>query len=423
MALIERLKKGWNAFNEEQEPVPFQSYGGMINLGTSDRFHSRFTNEKSIVASIYTRIGIDASAVDIWHVVNDENGRFKSTKDSYLHSCLTERANIDQAARAFRLDMILSLCDKGVIAIVPVDTSVDPTKSGGFDVHSLRVGEITEWYPRHVRVLVYNDRTGSKEEVTLPKSMVGIVENPLSPIMNDYNSILQRLIRKLHLLDMVDEQTSSGKLDIIIQLPYTIRTDKRKEEAEKRRRDIEFQLKGSKYGIAYADATERITQLNRPAENNLLGQIQYLTNQLYSQLGVSEALLSGTADEATMLNYTNRTIEPIVQAIVEEINTKFLTKTARTQGQKIAYHNDPFKLVPVANIAEIADKFTRNEILSSNELRGLIGFKPVDDPKADMLINSNVTQPAEQVVPDTNKEDKKLSLEKDQSEGARQNEA
>ena len=396
MAIVDRLRRGWNAFNNPEESKPYHEYVTTHTSITPDRFRTRFTNERSIVASIYTRIGIDASAIEFWHVRTDENSRFDSVIDSGLHECLNVEANVDQAARAFRLDMVLSLCDKGVIALVPVDTTKDPRLTGGFDVHSMRVGEIIEWYPRHVKVLVYNDRSGNKEEVVLPKTSVGIVENPLASIMNAPNSILQRLIRKLHLLDMIDEQSGSGKLDIIIQLPYTIRSEKRQEQAEIRRKNIEYQLTNSKYGIAYADATEKITQLNRPAENNLLNQITYLTANLYSQLGLSEELLNGTADEQTMLNYYNRTIEPITEAICQELNRKFLTKTARTQKQKIMFYRDPFNLVPISNIAEIADKFTRNEILTSNELRGIIGYMPVKDPKADKLINANLSQPVEE---------------------------
>lgn len=396
MALVDRLRRGWNAFTNLKEPAPFENYGATYSSVMSDRSRPRFANESSIVGSIYTRIAIDVSDAEFWHVRTDDNGRFAEDMKTGLNECLTKRANIDQAARAFRLDMALTLCDKGVIAIVPVDTSTDPTKTNSFDIHSLRVGEILEWYPRHVKVRVYNDRNGKKEELILPKASIGIVENPLASIMNAPNSMLKRLIRKLHLLDMIDEQSGSGKLDIIIQLPYTIRSESRKQQAEERRKNIEYQLRDSKYGIAYADATERITQLNRPAENNLLNQITYLTTNLYSQLGLSEEVLSGTADEQTMLNYFTRTVEPIIEAIGQEMDTKFLTKTARSQKQKIMFHRDPFKLVPVNQIAEIADKFTRNEILTSNEIRGMVGYKPVKDEKADQLINSNLSQSKEE---------------------------
>lgn len=402
MALVDRLRRGWNAFTNLKEPAPFENYGATYSSVMSDRSRPRFANESSIVGSIYTRIAIDVSDAEFWHVRTDDNGRFAEDMKTGLNECLTKRANIDQAARAFRLDMALTLCDKGVIAIVPVDTSTDPTKTNSFDIHSLRVGEILEWYPRHVKVRVYNDRNGKKEELILPKASIGIVENPLASIMNAPNSMLKRLIRKLHLLDMIDEQSGSGKLDIIIQLPYTIRSESRKQQAEERRKNIEYQLRDSKYGIAYADATERITQLNRPAENNLLNQITYLTTNLYSQLGLSEEVLSGTADEQTMLNYFTRTVEPIIEAIGQEMDTKFLTKTARSQKQKIMFHRDPFKLVPVNQIAEIADKFTRNEILTSNEIRGMVGYKPVKDEKADQLINSNLSQSKEEVA-DLNK--------------------
>ena len=421
MAIVDRLRRGWNAFNSEDKSKPFTEYATTLTAIAPDRYRTRFTNENSIVGSIYTRIGIDASAIEFWHVRTDDNARFDSIIESGLQECLNVEANIDQAARAFRLDMVLSLCAKGVIAIVPVDTTTDPTKTSGFDINSLRVGEIVEWYPRHVKVLVYNDRTGSKEEIVLPKASVGIVENPLASIMNAPNSILQRLIRKLYLLDMIDEQSGSGKLDIIIQLPYTIRRDRQKEQAETRRKNIEYQLTNSKYGIAYADATEKITQLNRPAENNLLAQVTRLEANLYSQLGLSEALLNGTADEQTMTNYYNRTIEPIAEAICQELNRKFLTKTARTQKQKIMFYRDPFKLVPISNIAEIADKFTRNEILTSNELRGIIGYMPVKDPKADQLINSNLSQPTEDVKPPVPEEEEpeekaKVKLEDEELE-------
>lgn len=400
-SIVERIRKGWNAFTSrslDDEPR-LSNYSPTYIQSSSDRFRTRFGSEQSIVGSIYTRIAIDASSIDLWHINTDENGRFDSTVDSELHECLALRPNIDQAARAFRIDMALSLCNTGVVAVVPVDATADIRTTKGYDIRSMRVGEVVDWFPRHVRVRLYNDRTGNQEEVLLPKEAVALVENPLNSIMNSPNSVLQRLIRKLYILDVIDEQSGSGKLDIIIQLPYTIRSEARQQQAEERRGRIEEQLKNSRYGIAYADSTEKITQLNRPSENNLMSQITYLTNMLYGQLGISEEILNGTADEQTMLNYFNRTIEPIVQAIVEEFNYKFLSKTARTKGQKITFHRDPFKLVPVNNIAEIADKFTRNEILTSNEIRGLIGYIPVKDEKADMLINSNLSQPTEEVPP------------------------
>lgn len=406
-SIVERIRKGWNAFTSrslDDEPR-LSNYSPTYIQSSSDRFRTRFGSEQSIVGSIYTRIAIDASSIDLWHINTDENGRFDSTVDSELHECLTLRPNIDQAARAFRIDMALSLCNTGVVAVVPVDATADIRTTKGYDIRSMRVGEVVDWFPRHVRVRLYNDRTGNQEEVLLPKEAVALVENPLNSIMNSPNSVLQRLIRKLYILDVIDEQSGSGKLDIIIQLPYTIRSEARQQQAEERRGRIEEQLKNSRYGIAYADSTEKITQLNRPSENNLMSQITYLTNMLYGQLGISEEILNGTADEQTMLNYFNRTIEPIVQAIVEEFNYKFLSKTARTKGQKITFHRDPFKLVPVNNIAEIADKFTRNEILTSNEIRGLIGYIPVKDEKADMLINSNLSQPTEEVPPEPEPEE------------------
>lgn len=397
MAVIDRIRKGWNAFinKDEAETVPAGEVS-YTSLSSSGRGRYGFSNEKSMLGAIYTRIAVDASAIEFWHVRNDEDDRYSETIKSDMHECLNTRANIDQAARQFRSNIFLDMCDKGVVAIVPVDTTTDPTKTGGFDIQSLRVGEVTEWFPRHVKVNVYNDRKGVREEVLLPKASVAIVENPLAPIMNAPNSLLQRLVRKLHLLDAIDEQVGSGKMNLIIQLPYTIKTERRQDQAEVRRNNLEKQLKDSKYGIAYADATERITQLNRPAENNLLESIEWLTNNLYSQLGISEDILKGSADEQTMLNYYNRTVEPITQAVCEELNSKFLTKTARTQKQAVISRRDPFRLVPINNIADIADKFTRNEILSSNELRDIIGYMPVRDPKADQLVNANINQAKEE---------------------------
>jgi len=358
-----------------------------------DRTRLRYSNERSIIASIYNRIAIDVAALSFQHVRLDQNGRYLETISSNLNECLTVEANIDQTARALMLDAALSLFDEGCIAIVPIDTSINPSISGSYDIFSIRVGKILEWFPNHVRVELYNDRKGVKEQVLLEKKVVAIIENPLYTVMNEPNSIAKRLIRKLNLLDAIDEQSGSGKLDIIIQLPYSIKTQARKEQAEIRRLDMEEQLKGSKYGIAYSDATEKITQLNRPAENNLMAQITYLTSMLYSQLGISDAVFNGTADERTMLNYYNRTIEPVSSAIADELRRKFLTKTARTQLQTIMFFRDSFKLVPVADLAEAADKFTRNEILSSNEFRSIIGYKPSDDPRAEELRNKNLNDP------------------------------
>ena len=401
--LTDRLKHAWNVFNdrtvlESRSSQGFSPFGEIVNTGSrSDRLRMRISNERSIIASIYTRIAIDFASVSIRHVKLDDDERFQSVVNSGLNDCLKVEANLDQAGRMFRQDIVLSLFEKGVIAIVPVETSLNPNVTGGYDIRNLRVGEIVKWYPRHVRVNIYNEKTGRREEVTLEKSIVAIVENPLYLVMNEPNSTLQRLMRKLSLLDVVDEQSSSGKLDLIIQLPYVIRNEAKKAAAEQRRRDIEFQLKGSQYGIAYTDGTEKITQLNRPAENNLLKQVEYLTQMLYAQLGITEEILNGTADEVTMLNYYNRTIEPLLDAVVEEFRRKFLTKTARTQGQSVQYYRDPFKFVPVSQIAEISDKFTRNEIATSNEMRGAIGWRPHPDPKADELRNSNMPAPSEPV--------------------------
>ena len=391
-----RLKQAWNAFTNK-DPTPYYSESGGVSYYRPDRPRITRRADRSIATAVYNRIAIDAAAIDIMHVRLDENKRFIGEIESGLNNCLTLEANCDQTGRALIQDAVMSMLDEGVIAIVPVDTIGDPTISGSYDINSMRVGKIVEWQPRHVKVLLYNDRTGKKEEVRLPKSMVAIVENPLFATINGPNSTMQRLIRKLNLLDAVDEQTSSGKLDMIIQLPYTIKSETRRKQADDRRQSIEDQLTGSKYGIAYTDATERITQLNRPLENNLLKQIEYLTNMVYGQLGITQSVMDGTADEKTMLNYHNRTIEPILSAIVDEMKRKFLTKTARSQRQSIEFFRDPFRLVPVDNIAEIADKFTRNEIMSKNEFRQVIGMKPSDDPKADMLINSNISQSEEEL--------------------------
>nr|DAU70702.1 MAG TPA: portal protein [Caudoviricetes sp.] len=353
-------------------------------------------NERSIVTSVYNRIALDVSALRIEHVRLDENGRFLSSIDDGLNNCLTLEANIDQTPRSFIQDVVISMFDEGSVAIIPVETTEDPNVSGSYDILSMRVGQILEWYPQHIRTRVYNERTGRKEDIVMPKSAVAIIENPLYAVINEPNSTMQRLIRKLNILDVIDEQSGSGKLDLIIQLPYVIKTEARRIQAENRRKDIESQLSGSKYGIAYTDGTEHITQLNRSVNNNLMSQIEYLTSMLYSQLGITQSILDGTADEKTMLNYNNRTIEPIISAIVDEMKRKFLTKTARTQLQSISFFRDPFKLVPVNNIAEIADKFTRNEIMTSNEIRQVIGMKPSDDPNADELRNKNLSQPAEE---------------------------
>ena len=389
-----RLRHAWNAFRNRDPTEEFRDVGQGYYY-RPDRVRLTRGNERSIVTSIYNRIAIDVASVDIKHCRLDDNGRFISEIDSGLNSCLTLEANLDQTARAFVQDVVMSMFDEGCVAMVPVDTTFDPEITSSYDILSMRSGKIVDWYPEHVKVRVYNEKTGRKEEVILPKSAVGIVENPLFAVVNEPNSTGQRLIRKLNLLDQIDEQTGSGKLDLIIQLPYVIKTDARRDQAERRRKDIENQLSGSKYGIAYTDGTEHITQLNRPVENNLLKQIEYLRDMFYSQLGITQTILDGTADDKTMLNYYSRTIEPIVSAIVDEMNRKFLTKTARTQHHAIKFFRDPFKLVPVNDIAEIADKFTRNEILTSNEIRQIIGMKPSDDPKADQLVNSNISQPGE----------------------------
>ena len=380
----------WNAFTN-RNPTPSGDLGDSY-YHRPDRIHFTRGNERSIVTSVYNRIAMDVASVDIKHVRLDENGRYASSIDSGLNRCLNLEANIDQTGRAFIQDIVMSMLDEGCVAVVPVDTSIDPRISSSYDILSMRTAKIVQWYPQHVKIRLYDERSGQKKEITLPKSTVAIIENPLYAVINEPNSTMQRLIRKLSLLDVTDEQTASGKLDLIIQLPYIIKTQARREEAERRRKEIERQLAGSKYGIAYADGTEHITQLNRAVENNLMSQIQYLTELLYSQLGITQAVMDGTADEKTMLNYINRSVEPIMSAIVDELKRKFLTKTARSQGQSIMMFRDPFRLVPVNNIAEIADKFTRNEIMTSNEIRQVIGMKPSDDPKADELRNSNISQ-------------------------------
>ena len=383
----------WNAFSnwEQRSPNLSQQYG-IVQSFRPDRNNLRITNERSIIASILTRMAMDVASIDLLHVRLDEDKRFLEEIDSGLNNCLTVEANLDQAARAFRQDIAQTLFDEGVAAIVPVDTTLNPNVTGGYDILTLRVGKITEWMPKHIKVDLYNEEKGKRQQIVIPKKMAAIVENPLYSVMNEPNSTLQRLIRALNTMDTMDEKNAQGKLDLIIQLPYTIKSEARQQQAEKRRKDIEFQLTGSKYGIAYTDATEKVTQLNRPVENNLLQKVEYLTKMLYSQLGLTEEIMSGTADERAMLNYNNRTIEPVVTAIVEAMRRTFLTKTARSQRQSIVATRNPFRLVPVDQIAEIADKFTRNEIMTANEIRSVIGMRPADDPKADELRNSNMPQ-------------------------------
>ena len=392
-----RFKNAWNAFRNREPTKVFQDIGYGYSY-RPDRFHLTRGNERSIVTSVYNRIALDVAAIDIRHVKLDAEGRFCDVVQSGLNNCLSTEANLDQTGRAFIQDAVMSMMDEGCIAIVPVDTDDDSDDTTGYQILSMRVGRIRDWYPKHIRVELYNEETGRKQDIVVPKSTVAIVENPLYAVINEPNSTMQRLIRKLNLLDAVDEQSSSGKLDLIIQLPYVIKTEARRKQAEKRRKDIEQQLAGSKYGIAYTDGTERITQLNRSLENNLMKQIEYLTSMLYSQLGITQSILDGTADDKTMLNYYNRTIEPIIAAIVDEMKRKFLSKTARSQNKSIKFFRDPFKLVPVADLAEISDKFTRNEIATSNEIRQVIGWKPSDDPKADELRNSNLSQPNESPI-------------------------
>ncbi len=388
-----RLKHAWNAFLN-RDPTRFGYDLGMGYSYRPDRPRLSRGNERSIVTSVYNRIALDAAQISIQHVQLDNDNRFLEVLKSGLNNCLSLEANIDQTGRAFIQDVVMSMLDEGCVAIVPTDTDDDPIEHDGFGVLSMRTAKILEWYPQHVKVYVYNEKKGLKEDIILPKSSVAIIENPLYAVINEPNSTMQRLIRKLNLLDVVDEQSSSGKLDLIIQLPYVIKTEARRQQAEKRRKDIETQLSGSKYGIAYTDGTERITQLNRSVENNLMKQIEYLTSMLYSQLGITQSILDGTADDKTMLNYYNRTIEPIISAIVDEMKRKFLTKTARSQRKSILFFRDPFKLVPVSELAEIADKFTRNEIATSNEIRQTIGWKPSKDPKADELRNKNLSEPS-----------------------------
>ena len=393
-----RLKHAWNAFFNK-DPTPTRWSDGSIHSYRPDRPRLTKGNERSLVNAIYNRIALDVSALKIKHCKLDENDRYVKDVDSKLNQCLTLEANVDQTGRAFIQDVVMSMLDEGSVAIIPVDTDNNPTISGSYDILSMRTGKILEWRPSTIKVRVYNEKTGSKEDIVVPKKMAAIIENPLYSVINEPNSTMQRLIRKLNLLDAIDEQSGSGKLDLIIQLPYIIKTDARRAQAEQRRKDIEMQLSGSKYGIAYTDGTERITQLNRPVENNLMKQIEFLTSMLYSQLGITQSVLDGTADEKTMLNYNRRTIEPIVSAIVDEMKRKFLTKTAITQGQTIKFFIDPFKLVPISAIADIADKFIRGEVMSSNEIRDKLGLQPSDDPKADQLINPNM--PHEETTPTT----------------------
>ena len=416
-SFLSRLKHAWNAFFNNKDPTPKYQDIGASYYYRPDR--QRFTggNERTIVTSVYNRIALDAAAVEIKHVRLDENERYLETIDSGINRCLNEEANIDQTGRAFIQDVVMSMLDEGCVAIVPVDTTFNPNITNSYDIQSMRVGKILQWYPNHIQVRVYNEKTGNKEDIIVPKSMVGIIENPLYAVINEPNSTMQRLIRKLSLLDAVDEQSGSGKLDLIIQLPYTIKTEARRQQAEARRKEIEVQLTNSKYGIAYTDGTERITQLNRPIENNLMKQIEYLTSMLYSQLGITQSILDGTADEKTMLNYYSRSIEPIISAIVDELKRKFLTRTARSQLQSFLFFRDPFKLVPITEIATIADTFTRNEILSSNEVRQLIGIKPSSDPKADQLRNSNLNQTEDDYYVDPGNETEYDSDETDDYEG------
>ena len=392
MGIKDRLQHAWNAFaNKDPTYGSYGGYGGYSYRPDRPRFSRG--NERSIVTAVLNKISIDCAAINIEHVRLDDNNRFVEVMNTGLNKCLTLEANIDQTGRAFIQDAVMSLMDEVCIAIVPVETTLNPNISGGFDITNMRVGKVLEWYPDKVSIRVYNEKTGQKQDIVMPKNTVSIVENPLYAVMNEPNSTMQRLIRKLNILDAIDEQSGSGKLDLIIQLPYLVRSQQRKQQAEDRRKAIEDQLSNSKYGVAYTDGTEHVTQLNRSVENNLMSQIEYLTSMLYSQLGITQSVMDGTADDKTMLNYYNRTIEPILSAIVDEMKRKFLTKTARSQKQSIVFFRDPFRLVPVADLAEIADKMTRNEIMSSNEIRQIVGMKPSDDPKADELRNKNLSEP------------------------------
>ena len=404
MGFLDRLAHGFNAFMNKDPTKDYKDYG-VSYAYRPDRPRLSRGNERSIVTAIYNRIALDVSSITIKHCKLDDNGRYLSDVNSALNNCLNLEANMDQTGRAFIHDAVMSMLDEGVVALVPIDTDLNPENTGSYDILSIRTAKIIEWYPAHVKVRVYNDRIGEREDIIVSKKNVAIVENPLYAVINEPNSTMQRLIRKLNLLDIVDEQTSAGKLDLIIQLPYVIKSEARRQQADSRRKDIEMQLSGSKYGIAYTDGTERITQLNRPVENNLLKQIEYLTSMLYSQLSFHQTILDGTADEKTMLNYNNRIVEPIVSAFVDEMKRKFLTKTARTQQQTILFFRDPFKLVPINDIAEIADKFTRNEIMTSNEIRQIVGMKPSNDPKADRLVNSNLNHPEDQMIMENNNQE------------------
>ena len=406
MTLGSRLRHAWNTFLS-RDPLSYRySFGPSYSYRPDRPIFSR-GNERSIVTSVYNRIALDVSSMTIQHVRLDENDLFKEVIESGLNNCLNLEANIDQTGRAFVQDIVMSMLDEGCVAIVPVDTTFNPKETGSFDISTMRTGKILEWYPQHVNVRVYNDRKGEKEDILVPKSTVAIVENPFYSVMNEPNSTMQRLIRKLNLLDAIDEQSGSGKLNLIIQLPYVIKTAARRQQAEERRKDIEEQLSGSKYGVAYTDGTEHVVQLNRPVDNNLMSQIEYLTSMLYSQLGLTQSIMDGSADDKTMLNYLTRTVEPILSAIVDEMKRKFLSKTARSQKQSILFFRDPFKLVPVGEIAEIADKMTRNEIMTSNEIRQKIGMTPSKDPNADKLRNSNLSAPKEESIEQTiSKEDK-----------------
>ena len=390
MGLKNRLQHAWNAF-ANKDPTYSSGYGSYSYRPDRPRFSRG--NERSIVTAVLNKISMDCAAINVEHVRLDDNNRFVEVLNTGLNKCLTSEANLDQTGRAFIQDAVMSLMDEGCIAIVPVETTLNPNISGGFDITNMRVGKVLEWYPDKVSIRVYNEKTGQKQDIIMPKNTVSIVENPLYAVMNEPNSTMQRLIRKLNILDAIDEQSGSGKLDLIIQLPYLVRSNQRKQQAEERRKAIEDQLSNSKYGVAYTDGTEHVTQLNRSVENNLMSQIEYLTSMLYSQLGITQSVMDGTADDKTMLNYYNRTIEPILSAIVDEMKRKFLTKTARSQKQSIVFFRDPFRLVPVADLAEIADKMTRNEIMSSNEIRQIVGMKPSDDPKADELRNKNLSEP------------------------------
>lgn len=416
LSISSRLKHAWNAFQMNRNPTYTNNYYGSSSSTRPDRMRFSRGNEKSIVTSIYNRIALDVSQLSFEHVQLDKDGRYSETKTTGLNTCLTLEANLDQTSRAFFQDAALSMFDEGSIALVPIDTNLDPNITSGYDIESIRVGQILTWYPKHIKVRLYNEQTGIKEDRIIPKSIAAIIENPFYTVMNQSNSTMQRLIRKLSLLDAIDEQSASGKLDLIIQLPYTVKSNLRKQQAEERRKAVEDQLYDSKYGIAYIDSTERVIQLNRPVENNLMSQIEYLQNLLYSQLGITQSILDGSADDKTMLNYYNRIVEPIAAAFVDEMRRKFLTKTARTQGQSIMFFRDPFKLVPVNELAEISDKLTRNEIASSNEMRQTIGWKPSKDPKADELRNKNLNQPESELQKDQTSQDLKRIEDKDKEE-------